>query len=163
QEREPFAFGRTVGEVAKLVAVGFAATQLAGSNDVPGALRFPAAAVVLLVGAVWALLRIQRRTLDSWLDLAVRYGATPRRRVWLREGVVCLGERTAERCYRAALAVEGPREAFARELERVQPVLDGFAGFLNAIGQPSIVKPAALQILVRAEPGDLSDYATRLE
>ena len=86
QEREPFAFGRTVGEVAKLVAIGFAATQLAGSNDVPGALRFPAAAVVLLVGAVWALVRIQRRTLDSWLDLAVRYGATPRRRVWRSGG-----------------------------------------------------------------------------
>ncbi len=68
QEREPFAFGRTVG------------------NDVPGALRFPAAAVVLLVGAVWALVRIQRRTLDSWLDLAVRYGATPRRRVWRSGG-----------------------------------------------------------------------------
>ncbi len=67
QEREPFAFGRTVGEVAKLVAIGFAATQLAASNDVPGALRFPAAAVVLLVGAVWALVRIQRRTLDGWL------------------------------------------------------------------------------------------------
>ena len=88
QEREPFAFGRTVGEVAKLVAIGFAATQLAGSNDVPGALRFPAAAVVLLVGAVWALVRIQRRTLDSWLDLAVRYGATPRRRVWRSGGAV---------------------------------------------------------------------------
>ena len=86
QEREPFAFGRTVGEVAKLVAIGFAATQLAGSNDVPGALRFPAAAVVLLVGAAWALVRIQRRTLDSWLDLAVRYGATPRRRVWRSGG-----------------------------------------------------------------------------
>src|SRR6266702_2851639 len=86
QEREPFAFGRTVGEVAKLVAIGFAATQLAGSNEVPGALRFPAAAVVLLVGAVWALVRIQRRTLDSWLDLVVRYGATPRRRVWRSRG-----------------------------------------------------------------------------
>ena len=86
QEREPFAFGRTVGEVAKLVAIGFAATQLASSNEVPGALRFPAAAVVLLVGAVWALVRIQRRTLDSWLDLAVRYGATPRRRVWRSGG-----------------------------------------------------------------------------
>jgi hypothetical protein len=83
--------------------------------------------------------------------------------MWIREGVVCLGHRTAERCYRAALAVEGPREAFAHELERVQPVLDGFAGFLNAIGQPSIVKSAALQILVRAELGDLSEYAARLE
>jgi hypothetical protein len=86
QEREPFAFGRTVGEVARLVAIGFAATQLAASNDIPGALRFPAAAVVFLVGAVWALVRIQRRTLDGWLDLVVRYGTTPRRRVWRSGG-----------------------------------------------------------------------------
>src|SRR6266852_3773378 len=83
--------------------------------------------------------------------------------IWIREGVVCLGHPAAERCYRTALAVEGAREAFAQELERVQPVLDGFAGFLNAIGQASIVKPAPLQILVRAEPGDLSEYAARLE
>ena len=28
QEREPFAFGRTVGEIAKLVAIGFVAARL---------------------------------------------------------------------------------------------------------------------------------------
>ena len=82
QEPEPFAFGRTVGEIAKLVVIGFAAARLVGSDDLPAALRVPAAAVVLLVGASWALVRIQRRPLDGWLGLAFRYGATPRRRVW---------------------------------------------------------------------------------
>jgi len=86
QEREPFAFGRTVGEVAKLVAIGFIAVRLLGSDDLPGALRFPAAAVVVLVGAGWALVRIQRRPLDCWLELAFRYGASPRRRVWRSTG-----------------------------------------------------------------------------
>jgi hypothetical protein len=83
--------------------------------------------------------------------------------VWIRDRVACLGHRLSDRCYRSALAVEGPPEAFAQEIERVQPMLDGFAGFLNAFGQPSISPPAAVQILVRAEPGDLSEYASRLE
>jgi hypothetical protein len=83
--------------------------------------------------------------------------------VWIRDGVVCLGQRLGDRCYRSALAVQGPPEAFAQEIERVQPMLDGFAGFLNAFGQPSVGAPSAIQILVRAEPGDLSEYATRLE
>jgi hypothetical protein len=83
--------------------------------------------------------------------------------VWIRDRVVCLGHRSSDRCYRSALAVEGPPEAFAQEAERVQPLLDGFAGFLNAFGQPSVGPPSAVQILVRAEPGDLSQYATRLE
>ena len=83
--------------------------------------------------------------------------------VWIRDRVACLGQRLIDRCYRSALAVEGPREAFAEEIERVQPMLDGFAGFLNAFGQPSIGPPAAVQILVRAEPGGLSEYAARLE
>jgi hypothetical protein len=48
-------------------------------------------------------------------------------------------------------------------MERVQPVLEGFAGFLNAFGQSSIGAPAAIQILVRAEPGNMLDYAARLE
>jgi hypothetical protein len=82
QEREPFAFGRTLGEVARLVVVGCVAARLVGSDQLPAALRMPAAAVVLLVGAGWALLRIQRRPLDTWLGLAFQYGATPRRRVW---------------------------------------------------------------------------------
>src|SRR5437764_7725901 len=82
QEREPFAFGRTVGEVAKLVLIGFAAARLIGSDELPAGLRLPAAAVVLLVGTGWALVRIQRRSLDAWLGVAFRYGATPRRRVW---------------------------------------------------------------------------------
>ena len=77
--------------------------------------------------------------------------------------MVCIGRRLSDRCYRGALAVEGPAEAFAQEIERVQPMLDGFAGFLNAFGQPSIGAPTTVQILVRAEPGDLSEYATRLE
>ncbi len=83
--------------------------------------------------------------------------------VWIRERVVALGHRPADRCYRAALAAEGPPEAFAQEAERVQPLLDGFAGFLNAMSQPTIIPPAALQVLVRAEPANLSEYAARLE
>jgi hypothetical protein len=83
--------------------------------------------------------------------------------VFIRDGVVCLGHRQAERCYRAALAVEAPPEAFAPEIERVQPLLDGFARFLNALGQASALPPAALQALVLAEPADLAGYAARLE
>ena len=49
-------------------------------------MRVPAAVVVLLVGAIWALVHIQYRTLDGWLELAFRYGATPRRRVWRPSG-----------------------------------------------------------------------------
>ncbi len=82
QEREPFAFGRTVGEVAKLVLMAFAASRLLSSEALPLGLRVPAAAVVLLVGAGWALVRIQRRPLEGWAGLAFRYGASPRRRVW---------------------------------------------------------------------------------
>ena len=83
--------------------------------------------------------------------------------VWIRESVVCLGSRLADRCYRAVLAVEGPPEAFADEVERVQPLLDGFARFLNALGQPGVLPPAVVQALVLAEPTDLTEYATRLE
>jgi len=83
--------------------------------------------------------------------------------VWIRGGVVCLGQRSATRCYRAVLTVEAPPEALALEAERVQPLLDGFAQFLNALGQPGVLPPAAVQILVLAEPTDLSDYAARLE
>jgi hypothetical protein len=82
REREPFAFGRTVGEVAKLVAIGFAAAQVLGQDDLPTGLRWPAAVGVLVIGAMWALVRIQHRPLDEWVGLAFRYGATPRRRVW---------------------------------------------------------------------------------
>jgi hypothetical protein len=83
--------------------------------------------------------------------------------MWIRDRVVCLGQRPSDRYYRSALSVEGPPEAFAQEIERVQPLLDGFAGFLNGFGQPSMGAPAAVQILVRAEPGDLSEHASRLE
>jgi len=65
---------------------------------------------------------------------------------WIREGVVCLGSRPADRCYRAVLAVEGPPEAFADEVDRVQPLLDGFARFLNALGQTGVLPPAVLQV-----------------
>ena len=82
REREPFAFGRTVGEVARLAVVGFAAARLVGSDDLPAIVRLPGAALVVLVGACWVLVRIQRRPLDWWLGLAFRYGAMPRRRVW---------------------------------------------------------------------------------
>jgi hypothetical protein len=83
--------------------------------------------------------------------------------VWIRDGIVCLGRRSAERCYRAVLAVQAPPEAFAPEAERVQPLLDGFAHFLNALSQPGVLGPASLQALVRAEPADLNAYAARLE
>ena len=82
QEREPFAFGRTVGEIAKLVAIGFLVARVVSSNDLPSGVRWTAAAVLLAVGAAWALLRIQRRPLDWWLELLFRYGARPRRQVW---------------------------------------------------------------------------------
>jgi hypothetical protein len=87
REREPFAFGRTVGEVAKLVAIGFVAAQVFSSDAVPAVLRLPAAVFVFLIGAVWAVVRVQHRPLDGWLGLAFRYGATPRRRVWRSGGV----------------------------------------------------------------------------
>ena len=87
REREPFAFGRTVGEVAKLVAIGFVAAQVFSSDVFPAVLRLPVACVVFAVGAVWALVQIQHRPLDDWLGLAFRYGATPRRRVWRSGGV----------------------------------------------------------------------------
>jgi hypothetical protein len=32
---------------------------------------------------------------------------------WIRDGVICFGNRSAERCYRAVLTTEGPPEAFA--------------------------------------------------
>ncbi|MBV9327221.1 MAG: hypothetical protein JO352_26015 [Chloroflexi bacterium] len=83
--------------------------------------------------------------------------------VWICDRVACLGFGAGDRCYRGALAVEGPSEAFAQEMERVQPALEGFAGFVNAFGQSSIGAPAAIQILVRAEPGNMLDYAARLE
>jgi hypothetical protein len=82
QEREPFAFGRTVGEIAKLVAIGFLVARVVSSNDLARGVRWPAAAVLLLAGAAWALLRIQRRPLEWWLELLFRYGARPRRQVW---------------------------------------------------------------------------------
>jgi len=82
REREPFAFGRTVGEVAKLVGIGFVAIQIVTSPEPPAIVRLPLAGVVLVIGAAWTLVRIQQRPLDQWLGLAFRYGATPRRRVW---------------------------------------------------------------------------------
>jgi hypothetical protein len=81
REREPFAFGRTVGEVAKLVGIGFVAIQILTSPE-PPIVRLPLAGVVVVIGAAWTLVRIQQRPLDQWLGLAFRYGATPRRRVW---------------------------------------------------------------------------------
>ena len=111
REREPFAFGRTLGEVAKLVVVGFVAARLVGSAELPPGLRIPAAAVTLLVGASWALLRIQRRPLDGWLTLAFQYGTTPRRRVW-RPGGSSLAARV--------LPAEVERERGWYQLERVR-------------------------------------------
>jgi len=75
---------------------------------------------------------------------------------WIRDGVVCIGTRSSERCYRAALVVEGPPEAFAPEPERAQPPLDAFANFLNALAH-------ALQAVVLPEPATLDSYAAQLE
>ena len=86
EQREPFAFGRTVGEIARLAVVGFVAARLIGADELHPAVRFPIAAVVLVAGAIWALVRVHRRPLDAWLGIAFRYGATPRRRVWRSEG-----------------------------------------------------------------------------
>ena len=76
---------------------------------------------------------------------------------WIRDGVICFGNRPAERCYRAALTTEGPPEAFAVEADRVQqPAVDAYASFLNGLAYP-------IQVLVRALPIDLASYARRLE
>ena len=85
-QREPFAFGRTVGEIARLVAIGFVAAKLVGSSDLGSGVRLPAATAVLLIGAGWTLVRIQRRPLDWWLEVAFHYGARPRRQVWRSRG-----------------------------------------------------------------------------
>ena len=74
--------GRTVGELAKLLVVALVAARLASSSELPGALRFAAAGLVLLLGAGWALVRIQGYSLDEWLGLAFKYGARPKLRVW---------------------------------------------------------------------------------
>jgi hypothetical protein len=81
-EREPFAFGRTVGEVAKLVAIVFLAAEILGSTEIPAVARPVAAGLFFAAGATWALVRIQRRPLEEWLGLLFQYRATPRRRVW---------------------------------------------------------------------------------
>lgn len=55
EQREPFAFGRTVGEIARLVCVGFVAARLIETDGLHPAVRFPLAAIVLVVGVVWRL------------------------------------------------------------------------------------------------------------
>lgn len=122
QEREPFAFGRTVGEIAKLVAIAFLVARVVSSNDLASAVRWPLAAVLLSVGAAWALLRIQRRPLDWWLELLFRYGARPKRQVWR-------SSRTALGAGETAVDEEGHHGWY--ELQRVRlrwaepPVLNG--------------------------------------
>src|SRR5438128_9628096 len=75
---------------------------------------------------------------------------------WIRDGVMCLGSRRAERYYRAVLSVEGPPEAFAPEPERSQGPLNAFASFLSAVDH-------ALQVLVLPRPASLDQYAEKLE
>src|SRR5436305_1926651 len=75
---------------------------------------------------------------------------------WIRDGVMCLGTRRAERCYRAVLVAEGPPEAFAPESERSQGPLNAFASFLSAVDH-------ALQVLVLPRPASLDQYAEELE
>src|SRR5438445_3150458 len=57
--------------------------------------------------------------------------------VWIRDGVICFGNRPAERCYRALLTTEGPPEAFAVEADRVQPAVDAYASFRNRLPYPN--------------------------
>jgi hypothetical protein len=111
EHREPFAFGRTVGEVARLVVVGCLAARVVDSDTLPSGLRAPAAALVLLVGAAWVLVRIQRRSLDGWLALLFRYGAMPRRRVWRPGG---------SRCAADVAATQVERERGRYQLARVR-------------------------------------------
>src|SRR5262249_12975302 len=75
---------------------------------------------------------------------------------WIRDGVMCLGTRRAERCYRAVPAVEGPPAAFEPEAERSQGPLSAFASFLSALDH-------ALQVLVLPRPASLDQYAEKLE
>jgi hypothetical protein len=75
---------------------------------------------------------------------------------WIRDGVMCLGDRRAERCYRAVLAVEGPPEAFTPESERSQGPLNAFASLLNSLDH-------AVQVLVLPRPANLDQYAEKLE
>jgi len=82
RQREPMVLGRTVGELAKLLVVALVAARLASSSEFPGVLRFAAAGLVLLLGAGWALVRIQGYSLDEWLGLVFKYGARPKLRVW---------------------------------------------------------------------------------
>jgi hypothetical protein len=82
RQREPMAFGLTVGELAKLLVVGFASARLVLSPELPLALRLPTAAVLLVVGTAWALLRVRGHSLEAWVGMAFRYGARPKRRVW---------------------------------------------------------------------------------
>jgi hypothetical protein len=82
RQREPMAFGLTVGELAKLLVAGFAAARLALSPEVPVIIRLPGAAIVIVVGAAWALVRYRGLSVEEWLGIAFRYGARPRRRVW---------------------------------------------------------------------------------
>src|SRR5712691_9547381 len=80
--REPFVFGRSLDEFAKLMCVACVALKLAFSDGLPVPVRVPLVELVVVGGVGWALLRVQRYSLDSWLGLAFRFGASPRRRVW---------------------------------------------------------------------------------
>ncbi len=80
--REPFVFGRSLDEFAKLIGVACVALKLAFSDGLPVPVRLPLVGLVIVVGIAWALVRVQRYSLDSWLGLAFRFGASPRRRVW---------------------------------------------------------------------------------
>jgi hypothetical protein len=82
RQREPMAFGLTVGELAKLLVAGFLGVRIALSLELPAVIRLPGAAVVIVAGAAWALVRYRGYSLEAWLGIAFRYGVRPRRRVW---------------------------------------------------------------------------------
>ncbi len=71
---------------------------------------------------------------------------------WIRDGVICFGNRPAEHCERAVLTIEGPPEAFAVEANRVQPAVDAYASFLNGLATP----------LCSALSGSRSRFATNI-
>src|SRR5438445_11373896 len=79
--REPFVFGRSLDEFAKLIAVACLALKLAFSDGLPAPVRLPPVGLVIVVAIAWALLRVQRSSLDSWMGLAFRVGGSPPRRV----------------------------------------------------------------------------------
>src|SRR5207237_10395761 len=74
--REPFVFGRSLDEFAKLIAVCCVALKLAFSDGLPVPVRLPLVALLIVVGIACVLLRVQRYSLYSWLGLVFCFCAS---------------------------------------------------------------------------------------